>query len=398
MILLGWSKSGSLLAQDVSIQIGVHETIQSEILFENRPLLIHLPNSYQTSTASYPVLYLLDGSDYGLFNALSDLRRLQGRNLAPEMIIVAIENTDRNRDMMPVVSNGYPGPPRVENFLSFIEKELIPSIEKTYRTNGQRILKGQSLSGLFTLYALLTKPTLFDAFIGHSAGWFEESNDYFMDLSEQAFQKPGDFEGRKIFMANSLNDPYDADRVIHKQLADFSELIKTRLGERISYKYVTYADYGHVPYPGFYDGIRFIYESEENRLSAESDESDVKKLVESFLTAVGKGDLETIESMFLPRATIGGASFREGKWNSFTTTIEDYLASINEKHIPYTEPVSNYTIDISEGKLAFVKADAILYREGKAQSHNMDYFTLLKENGTWKFLSAAYTAKPIIIK
>lgn len=398
LILLGWSKSGSLLAQDVSIKIGTRETIQSEILEENRPFLIHLPDSYQTSASSYPVLYLLDGSEHGLFYALSDLKRLQGRELAPEMIIVAIVNADRNRDMMPIKVEEYPGPHRAEGFLSFIELELIPSIEKTYRTNGQRILKGQSLSGLFTLYALLTKPTLFEAYIGHSAGWFEESNEYFLKLSEKAFQKPADFEDRKIFMANSLNDPYDSDRVIHKQLADFSELIKTRLGDQVSYKYVTYADYGHVPYPGFYDGIKFIFETEESKLASDTDETAVKKLVESFLTAIGNGDLEAIEPMFLPRATIGGASYREGKWNTFTTTIEDYLASNKDNHSPYTEPVSNYAIHISEGQLAFVKADAILYREGKAQSHNMDYFTLLKENGTWKFLSAAYTAKPIIIK
>jgi uncharacterized protein len=398
LVIIGWNMSGVLFAQDVSIKIGTRETIQSEILEENRPFLIHLPDSYQTSASSYPVLYLLDGSDYGLFNAIADLRRLQGRELAPEMIIVAIENTDRNRDMMPVQAEGYPGPPRAEDFLSFIEQELITSIEKTYRTNRQRILKGQSLSGLFTLYALLTKPTLFTAYIGHSACWFEESNEYFLELSEKAFQKPADFEGRKIFMANSLNDPYDADRVIHKQLADFSELIKAQLGERISYKYVTYANYGHVPFPGFYDGIKFIFESEGSRLVGDTDEATVKKVVEIFLTAIGKGDLEAIEPMFLPRATIGGASYRERKWNTFTTTIEDYLARNSDNHIPYTEPVSNYTIQISEGQLAFVEADVILYREGKAQSHNMDYFTLLKEYGTWKFLSAAYTAKPIFIK
>ncbi|MEB2780046.1 alpha/beta hydrolase-fold protein [Algoriphagus sp. C2-6-M1] len=315
LILLGLSRSGAIFAQDVSIQIGVHESIQSEILQENRPFLIHLPDSYLTSASSYPVLYLLDGSEYGLFNAIADLRRLQGRELAPEMIIVAIENTDRNRDMMPVQAEGYPGPPRAEDFLSFIEKELIPSIEETYRTDGQRILKGQSLSGLFTLYALLTKPTVFDAYIGHSAGWFKESNNYFLDLSEKAFQKLADFDGRKIFMANSLNDPYDSDRVIHKQLADFSELIKTRLGERISYKYVTYADYGHVPFPGFYDGIKFIYESEETRLAIDTDETAVKKLVNSFLIAIGNGDVDATEPIFLPKATIGGASFREGKRN-----------------------------------------------------------------------------------
>lgn len=396
LILFGLGKSEVVLAQDVSIKIGVRETFQSEILQENRKLIIHLPEDYQTSGKSYPVLYLLDGSEYGLFNAISDLRRL-GSKLAPQLIIVAIENTDRNRDMMPVVADGYPGPPRAEDFLSFIEKELIPSIEKTYRTNGQRILKGQSLSGLFTLYALVTKPRLFEGYIGNSAGWFEESNDYFLDLAEKAFQKPSDFDGRKIFMANFLIDGFDPDRVIHKQLADFSELIQSRLGDRISYRYITYDKYYHVPFPGFYDGMRFLFESEESNQAGSDDEKAVKKLIENFLAAAGKGDLNAIEPMFFPRATIGGSRFKDGKWSTFTTTIEDYLTSKSENHVPYSEPVSNYTIHMSEGQLAYVKADAILYREGNAQSHNMDYFTLMKENGTWKFLSAAYTAKPMII-
>lgn len=139
-------------------------------------------------------------------------------------------------------------------------------------------------------------------------------------------------------------------------------------------------------------------EAHENGIDQDPDEAAVKNLVERFLAAMGNGDLEAIEPMFLPKATIGGARFREGKWNTFTTTIEDYLASKNENHSPYTEPVSNYTIHISEGQLAFVKADAILYREGKAQSQNMDYFTLLMDGDSWKFLSAAYTAKPILVK
>jgi predicted alpha/beta superfamily hydrolase len=76
LILLGWSNSGGLLAQDISIKIGFQDSIHSEILRENRKLLIHLPVDYQTSGQSYPVLYLLDGSESGLFNAISDLRRV----------------------------------------------------------------------------------------------------------------------------------------------------------------------------------------------------------------------------------------------------------------------------------------------------------------------------------
>ena len=39
----------------------------------------------------------------------------------------------------------------------------------------KEILQGQSLSGLFTIYALLARPTAFNAYIGCSAGWFAET-------------------------------------------------------------------------------------------------------------------------------------------------------------------------------------------------------------------------------
>lgn len=45
--------------------------------------------------------------------------------------------------------------------------------------------------------------------------------------------------------------------------------------------------------------------------------------------------------------------------------------------------------------LAFVKADATLFIEGKAQSHNFDYFTQLKEDGVWRILNDSYVTVPI---
>jgi predicted alpha/beta superfamily hydrolase len=47
--------------------------------------------------------------------------------------------------------------------LSFIEKELIPYIEKNYRTTGYRTLSGNSRGGLFVLYSLIERPDLFQA-------------------------------------------------------------------------------------------------------------------------------------------------------------------------------------------------------------------------------------------
>ena len=78
-------------------------------------------------------------------------------------------------------------------------------------------------------------------------------------------------------------------------------------------------------------------------------------------------------------------------------TFEEYLEILKSEINPskYTEPVSKYTVHITEGKLAFVKADATLIIEDKPRSHNFDYFTLIKENETWKILNGSYVGVPI---
>ena len=244
---------GLTSAQEVRVLLGVTRTMKSTILNEDRKVLVHVPASYDTSGRSYPVLYLLDGTQASLLEMVVITDRLR-----TEMIIVAIENTNRNRDMMPVVVEGYPGPPRAEAFLGFLEKELIPNIDKAYRTAQPRLLLGRSLSGLFTVYALLAKPTAFNGYVGCSAGWFAENQEYFRAMSTRAFQKVESFAGRRVFMANSLQDQYDPDQAIHRRMIEFSALVKDKLGDAISYRYETYPDYGHVPFPCLYDGLRFV--------------------------------------------------------------------------------------------------------------------------------------------
>lgn len=42
-----------------------------------------------------------------------------------------------------------------------------------------------------------------------------------------------------------------------------------------------------------------------------------------------------------------------------------------------------------------IRADATIIRDGQARSRNVDYFTLVREDGVWKFLSASYVAEPV---
>jgi predicted alpha/beta superfamily hydrolase len=131
-----------VFAQDVGATLGITRTIKPTILGEDRKVFVHLPTSYDTSGNAYPVLYLLDGTPASLLEMIAITTRLRNDRNAPEMIIVAIENTNRNRDMMPVVANDYPGPPRAEAFLGFLEKELTPTSRRPIARRSQEFCRG----------------------------------------------------------------------------------------------------------------------------------------------------------------------------------------------------------------------------------------------------------------
>ncbi len=132
-------------------------------------------------------------------------------------------------------------------------------------------------------------------------------------------------------------------------------------------------------------------------LDIESEKSAVINLVEQFLTAAGDYDLDAIPTMFSDKANIYGASLRDGKWISKTYTIREFLERLKSSNNPtkYTEPVSDFTVHMEMGMLAFVRADAIFTINGEPRNNNLDYFTLIKEDGNWKILNGSYVSARI---
>ncbi|MEP2650610.1 MAG: alpha/beta hydrolase-fold protein [Paraglaciecola sp.] len=163
--------------------------LHSKILNEQRDLLIHLPNNYHRYTSrQYPVLYLLDGQR-NLRHTAGTLDILNQDNKAQEMIIVAINNTHRTRDFTPTYDQSYNQwgiSGGADNFLDFIENELVPYVNKKYRTNNFKIISGHSLGGLLAIYALHSRAHLFQAHFAFSPSlwWhdqvvFKQTEDFF---------------------------------------------------------------------------------------------------------------------------------------------------------------------------------------------------------------------------
>lgn len=143
--------------------------VESRILDEIRTAWVQLPRSYATSRQRYPVVVFTDAeSNFGFTAATVDYLARTGR--MPEAILVGVTNNDRTRDLTPTRADfdQHPTSGGAPRFLTFIETELLPDIDRRFRTTPYRVFIGHSLGGLLALDALFTRPKLFDALIAIS--------------------------------------------------------------------------------------------------------------------------------------------------------------------------------------------------------------------------------------
>lgn len=141
------------------------KVLQSKILKMERKYAVYLPPDYYTSERTYPVLYLLHGSGddqtgwvtFGEVLNIADKEIVSGK--ATPMIIVMPDGNTGQRGYF----NDIKGEWRYEDF--FFE-ELIPHIEKTYRTKTEkryRAISGLSMGGGGTFMYALHHPELFSS-------------------------------------------------------------------------------------------------------------------------------------------------------------------------------------------------------------------------------------------
>ena len=166
------------------VPIGTFRKLRSEVLGEDRLLLVCLPTDYEESTLSYPVLFVLYADQIrGYFaESVHTVDRLSGEGSIPQMIIVGVANVDRYRDLSPVGRRGNPS--GIEPFSRFVEEELIPFVDAEYRAKDYRVLIGPQAGSAFGLYTLGTRPGLFDAFILENPFRSAEAHEVLMPLAE----------------------------------------------------------------------------------------------------------------------------------------------------------------------------------------------------------------------
>jgi enterochelin esterase-like enzyme len=200
--------AGPALAQEDGspVSIGTYRTLHSQVLGEDRTLLINLPEGYDETVVDYPVLYVLYGGQVrGYFaESVHIVDRLQEAGLIPPLIIVGVKNVDRYRDNLPVNRYGEEG--GAESFLTFFTDELIPFIDGSYRTKDFRILLGPQAGASFSLYALMERPGVFAANITTNPFWNRSVREYLLGRADTFFSREGPLRSFFFITCNTNDD------------------------------------------------------------------------------------------------------------------------------------------------------------------------------------------------
>ncbi|HKV77498.1 MAG TPA: LamG-like jellyroll fold domain-containing protein [Candidatus Sulfotelmatobacter sp.] len=154
----------SAAAKDIPLTFAKHETLESKILGEERDILVSEPAH---PVPGMPLLILLDG-EWNQRNVSAAVSNLSSNGRLPPMLVAGVVNTDRGRDLMPTFDGDKFAAGLSDRFLSFLADELIPKLAAEYPIGKYRILAGHSNAGMFSLYAFIRRPELFQANIALS--------------------------------------------------------------------------------------------------------------------------------------------------------------------------------------------------------------------------------------
>ncbi|MEL7529788.1 MAG: alpha/beta hydrolase-fold protein [Bacteroidota bacterium] len=259
----------ALYAQEDVFSIGTEHQIHSEILNEDRSYIVQLPASYEADALylnkHYPVAILLDGGRlFHLSSGMIQTLAAPGVEEIPEMILVAVRNTNRNRDFLPTESMLSSSGERLDQlaesggagaFHAFLSEELLPHIDSTYRTQPFRLLIGHSFAGLFAAYSMLEHVT-FDAFLAIDPSlWWDD-----VWIVDRLAQNPPDrfFRFYLAQASNPFNPGADVSRS-GQAIQAFKATMMQNQSFNFGYRYFPDEDHFSVPLAAIPNGLKMIF-------------------------------------------------------------------------------------------------------------------------------------------
>lgn len=257
------------VAEDIALPVPQSFTIHSRILNEDRVLWVRTPAGYERTTQVYPVVYQTDGP-WHINEIGGSIDFLVKNNRMPQVIVVAIENTDRMRDLTPTHPNqklpaGKADPVLTagggDKFLDFIQTELMPEVQKRYRVAPYKIFAGHSLGALLAIHALITRPDMFNAYIAVSPS-LQWDDGRTLHQAQQFFASQARLD-KALFI--SLASEGNSDNPMSRNFAALEKSLSQRVPEGFWWKAEHFPDenHGSTVLRAHYAGLRMIFKDWE---------------------------------------------------------------------------------------------------------------------------------------
>ncbi|SFE28347.1 alpha/beta hydrolase-fold protein [Spirosoma endophyticum] len=246
-----------------TVSIGSEHTLISRVLGEERHYFINLPASYQKdefyTDKKYPVLILLDAdTNFRFASSMIQFMSAGETEQIPEMIVVAVVNTARTRDM----TTGLGG--QKDSFLTFLESELLPQIDQQYRTLPYRVLVGHSLAGLFALNCFLQQRA-FQAYIAIDPTLTWGQNAVIKKATPILTSNQSVTSTLFLAQANNPFEPGQHTGLRGNAFDTFRALLIGNQSKHLAHQYMFYPQENHysVPLQSFRDGLLFVFSGYE---------------------------------------------------------------------------------------------------------------------------------------
>jgi predicted alpha/beta superfamily hydrolase len=267
---------------DDKIVLGKNDKIHSKILNEDRRIMVYVPGGIDTRNGKkYPVVYLLDGDAhfYSVAGMIQQLSSVNGNTICPEMIVVGIPNTIRTRDLTPthvdvdlpyMDSTSSKPSGGGEQFMAFIEKELMPHIDSLYPTQPYKMLIGHSFGGLTVMNALINHTHLFNAYVAIDPSmWWDKMK--FLKTTKKALTDKK-YAGIYLYLgiANTMSEGMTLAKLAKdtspenahiRSIFELDNHLKATKQNLLKYKskYYPTDDHSSVPLITEYDALHFIF-------------------------------------------------------------------------------------------------------------------------------------------
>jgi len=257
------------------------DTIHSTILNENRFIWVRIPEAARNvSSKKYPVMFLFDAEANfdATKNILEKLSTQSGTKTEGAVILVGIGNIWlRYRDYSPshIDSSSWIDAPTAkttgggEAFIAFLEKELLPHIEKKYPASSHRTLIGHSMGGLMVINILLKHQQLFDKYIAIDPSmWWDNNkllNESVTILHDNIFENKSLFlavanEPEKQMSMDQVKSDTSIKTVLIRPSFLLKDLILKNKQDKLRFEWKFYKDEHHmtVNAPATYDALKII--------------------------------------------------------------------------------------------------------------------------------------------